>query len=49
MKFTATALFFHSLGALTQAAQAQTSNSSYVSNVGGVEVHTVLYSMRLVD
>lgn len=44
MKFIAVALFYSLACAFTPVAQAETSNSSSVSNIGGVEVHTVKWN-----
>ena len=44
MKLTAAALLCSFTCALTQVAQAETANSSYVSNIGGVKVHTVKWN-----
>lgn len=44
MKFTAVVLFFSFALTLGFVAQAETGRSAYVSNVDGVEVHTVKWS-----
>lgn len=44
MKLTATALLFSFTCALSQAAQVDTTKDSYVSNIDGMEVHTVKWN-----
>lgn len=44
MKLAATALFFSFTCALSQVAQPETTNSSYISNIDGMEVHYVKWN-----